>query len=988
MTEVPGSLVDVPMLSSRVPWNYIVGFPRHVMGLLAHVPDTWPRLRDLFENKCIPVRGAAPGLLELAGVAIREEDTLRIASPLVRELLEPHINDRWFADLHARDRNWDEAFRGYGKLQPDQRARINSIEELPDTTILVKGLCAAMHSAAVDGPEEVKRLLIEGCEKMLGTLPVSFWHHGKSWELEPGTDVSSPERIRREVLPAGGSFLVGVLPVLSEYQSRVVAAVIPAARSDQRAAVVVGELETEGEMGVEGRRLVAELVEHFVVASAAALDIQRTRHRLRVLKEYDKIVNDIVACLGSTVQSVGDALQKAAAGLRRVGYRRVFFCLVNEKKTHIRGVLQDPDDDVDLVEMTDWPLDEPKADVQPFVVHTGEPMIIEDASTHPLTNKSVVAVAQQTSEAIVPLLTPGDTVLGTIHVERADGAVPMQEEVADLMEFGRQLTIAIKQNTRVRTLSKTLDGLPGPVMIFDAQERLRFANRPAAESLDVPCGLRSIDDASTAPQLDAFQDCLTYSHGDKSQLKESLSKRRRLVRHAEVRSNDGSVHSAAVWTNVITNWRDETSGAFCYLQDQSYLARVFNALRCLHRGHDTEAVLRSVLKAIRALGHKWARLYRVSSRDPSAFVSKDCFGMEDTPFQDKFKQGDIELHSWKQEGHESGVCVQQKSPHVFCCFEEYLNGAEVVTPQGLRATNIQEPQCPDGLGKMPGDFWIDYPLITENEVLGKVTLDCDAEYRPEDFEFLKVLCLLTTDLLSNSLRWEQVAWVREAAERAIADTSHHLVSWFAGLPVLLTRYRRLEKSMPKLASLNADYQHLCESYLSTIRHTTDRLAPFVAHRNRTDLLQVLQRELKVSLVKGMWKLSCQDGDVKSDVDEHLLRNALLELIENSRQAAGDPNSVQIRVSVSIVENNGQPFVSIEYEDNGPGVSDDLKERIFDNFFSHRPGAEAGTGLGLGYVRRVFQSHGGEIRECGKSGRGARFVIEFPQFVHASVDKER
>jgi signal transduction histidine kinase len=60
-------------------------------------------------------------------------------------------------------------------------------------------------------------------------------------------------------------------------------------------------------------------------------------------------------------------------------------------------------------------------------------------------------------------------------------------------------------------------------------------------------------------------------------------------------------------------------------------------------------------------------------------------------------------------------------------------------------------------------------------------------------------------------------------------------------------------------------------------------------------------------------------------------------------------------------------------DDGPGIAMADRERIFDVFYSNRPG---GTGLGLAIAARILEAHGGRIRvESGPDGRGARFVLQ-------------
>jgi signal transduction histidine kinase len=63
---------------------------------------------------------------------------------------------------------------------------------------------------------------------------------------------------------------------------------------------------------------------------------------------------------------------------------------------------------------------------------------------------------------------------------------------------------------------------------------------------------------------------------------------------------------------------------------------------------------------------------------------------------------------------------------------------------------------------------------------------------------------------------------------------------------------------------------------------------------------------------------------------------------------------------------------IEIIDNGEGVPDDVKARIFEPFFTQKDG---GIGLGLSLCQRIVESHEGKIFECGNFGKGAHFIIE-------------
>jgi signal transduction histidine kinase len=64
-------------------------------------------------------------------------------------------------------------------------------------------------------------------------------------------------------------------------------------------------------------------------------------------------------------------------------------------------------------------------------------------------------------------------------------------------------------------------------------------------------------------------------------------------------------------------------------------------------------------------------------------------------------------------------------------------------------------------------------------------------------------------------------------------------------------------------------------------------------------------------------------------------------------------------------------------DNGPGIPADQRKRVFEPFYSRRPGGKRSTGLGLSYVQRVVNEHNGRIWVAEASGQGAEFIIELP-----------
>lgn len=114
-------------------------------------------------------------------------------------------------------------------------------------------------------------------------------------------------------------------------------------------------------------------------------------------------------------------------------------------------------------------------------------------------------------------------------------------------------------------------------------------------------------------------------------------------------------------------------------------------------------------------------------------------------------------------------------------------------------------------------------------------------------------------------------------------------------------------------------------------------------------------------------------------DPKRLRRALAELIENALSFM-EEGTLTLRVGPATPEEirraktGSGRFWSVRVRDTGPGVPDDLKDRIFSPFFS---GRVRGMGLGLSIVKGIVEAHGGSVIETGVAGQGAEFVVLLP-----------
>ena len=105
-------------------------------------------------------------------------------------------------------------------------------------------------------------------------------------------------------------------------------------------------------------------------------------------------------------------------------------------------------------------------------------------------------------------------------------------------------------------------------------------------------------------------------------------------------------------------------------------------------------------------------------------------------------------------------------------------------------------------------------------------------------------------------------------------------------------------------------------------------------------------------------------------DRDLLEPVLLNLLRNAWQATRQVEKPDIRI---IGRMNRRGNTVIEIADNGPGVPDEIANRIFVPFFTTR---EGGSGVGLALARQVMIAHGGFIRLGRNDGAGAVFALTF------------
>lgn len=123
-------------------------------------------------------------------------------------------------------------------------------------------------------------------------------------------------------------------------------------------------------------------------------------------------------------------------------------------------------------------------------------------------------------------------------------------------------------------------------------------------------------------------------------------------------------------------------------------------------------------------------------------------------------------------------------------------------------------------------------------------------------------------------------------------------------------------------------------------------------------------QLQLSLAKG---LPLVEGDPIQ------IQQVLINLVMNACDAMRNVSRNRRNVEIA-TERNGDGSIRVSVRDHGPGISDEAREHLFDQFFTTK---EDGLGMGLAIVRSIIEAHGGEIDAENVKGGGARFRFTLP-----------
>lgn len=963
--------------SKKIPSSYASHLGQHAYKTILQEPNEWEYLEQLIETDQadLNIKHDGPTSLELSGIAVRDQTLrkLNFSSPLLKSFYKKYFSPCRIGDMYAEISDWENAFRWYDKIPGEEQShRPFGVDDRVAITTTINSFCSTLHMKAAENTEVLNDFFITGCKKILGLTDIMYWSWKNSWELRyPPRIEFKPETIDgiKETLDAHSDSKKIFVDFPYHMAKYMIGIKLPTSIPETNEFLIVGNYSNECSLSLFQKNLIEKLLRHYHKAYSNATNAERNRIRLEIGDQHVAIINDIFDEILNSVNEVDQILKMAAQRLRQLGYGKVLFSLVDSGTKKIEGVVYDCGEEEIEIKLPVWPLSDSNNSLQKEVWKTKQYQIVDNSERHRLTRDDPFFKNNIQSCAVIPVLDRHINVIGTILVEKEDGTSPRKEEVKDLEMFARQLAIAIIKNERIIFLQSVLDQSDDAIVVWDGNKRIRYVNEAGGMLFGCPFGW--VLKHNTL----AFKKMKIGKIWPK--MNKTLDTGERSLEHIDGLGVDGQA-TGKVLFDTIKDWRGQSIGVLLHVQDLTYLTKISNAFETVASASDSESAMESTLKAMESLGANWGRFYIIDSENPDCLVSKYSYGIEDDDLEEKFRDGKLILR--REKSWESWISFKEGKPIVLSYLPENKDKWNWKTQSGLDVTNVRNPGSAPFLNKKPGVFWLEFPIVIKGKPYAKLSVECSQDMPPDNYELLKMLCRMCKKLLGSFLDREKISKEKERltfeiAEKANAITAHNIKTRLASLPILLKMYEMEEKDHTEISKLNRRFKTTLSDIFSTITRTMEMVSIPKPDYSRFDVIELLNKIFCINLEEKEWCINTMSAQQFIEGDPALLRNAISEIISNSKSIIDGANELLILVRIKLDEQ--ADMVRISITDNGPGVPPKIKTDIFDDFYTHRPGKKPGLGLGLSYVKRVIHAHNGTIEEKGVANSGAMFVINLP-----------
>jgi two-component system NtrC family sensor kinase len=183
---------------------------------------------------------------------------------------------------------------------------------------------------------------------------------------------------------------------------------------------------------------------------------------------------------------------------------------------------------------------------------------------------------------------------------------------------------------------------------------------------------------------------------------------------------------------------------------------------------------------------------------------------------------------------------------------------------------------------------------------------------------------------------------------------------------------RILESLDLIRSESMRCGNIVRDLLTYARGGSHEFAPAHLHALVEHATNLMRHHLALGAVELGTDLQLSDDEIVCDRDQ--IVQALLALMINSVEAMPEGGELALRTEH---DSTDDAYVLLRVVDTGMGIPDEVRDRIFDPFFSTKNETK-GVGLGLAVVFGIVRRHGGEISVDSIPGKGATFTLRLPR----------
>lgn len=271
-----------------------------------------------------------------------------------------------------------------------------------------------------------------------------------------------------------------------------------------------------------------------------------------------------------------------------------------------------------------------------------------------------------------------------------------------------------------------------------------------------------------------------------------------------------------------------------------------------------------------------------------------------------------------------------------------------------------------------------YPIKNnKQEIIGVLQLlnSRNDEFSKLDENFLNAISIHSAIALQNAsivdklLQSERVQSLGKMANFLIQDIKK---------PVLVSR--RYAEHL-KTKNLSQDVAQVVDMLLEQLNQVADLVQTTSSYAETKPLMRTLNVSLNKTLADYIIRITsfietrnCQispeyDKDVTVKLDVKEFYQCFVHIIKNACDAMPEGGTIHISTK------RDDRRIKISFKDNGLGIPDGFKEKIFEPFMTY--GKKEGTGLGLSITKKVVEAHNGTIEVQSSLGAGATFIVTLP-----------